>query len=87
MDRALNAGYKVAALHPRILNPLPLGRIREFAASVKRILIPEANYQGQFAHHLRANTGLEPIRFSKIGGLPFGPGEIFRKIEEVAKHG
>ncbi len=86
VERALNAGYKVAALHTRILNPLPQSRIREFAASVKQILVPEVNYQGQFAHHLRANTGIEAIRFSKIGGLPFAPGEIFGKIEEVARH-
>jgi 2-oxoglutarate ferredoxin oxidoreductase subunit alpha len=87
VDRALNAGYKVASLHPRILNPLPETQIREFAASVKRILVPEVNYQGQFAHHLRGKTGIEAIRLNKIGGLPFAPGEIFRKIEEVANHG
>ncbi len=87
MDRALAAGYKVAALHPRILNPLPEGVVREFADSVKHVLVPEANYQGQFAHHLRARTGIEAISLNKIGGLPFGPGEIFAKIEEVAKHG
>jgi 2-oxoglutarate ferredoxin oxidoreductase subunit alpha len=87
VDRALNAGYKVASLHPRILNPLPETQIREFAASVKRILVPEANYQGQFAHHLRGKTGIDAIRLNKIGGLPFAPGEILHKIEEVANHG
>ncbi len=86
VDRAREKGYKVAAMHPRCLNPLPENRLREFIASCKRILVPECNYQGQFAHHLTANLGLQPIKMNKIGGLPFTPGEIFAKIEEVLSH-
>ncbi len=82
-DRALAKGYKVAAMQPRLLNPLPEERLREFIGSCKRILMPEINYQGQFAHHLAARLGVQPIRQNKIGGLPFTPGEIFKKIEEV----
>jgi 2-oxoglutarate/2-oxoacid ferredoxin oxidoreductase subunit alpha len=86
VERAVAKGYKVASLHPRILNPLPQARIREFAASVKRVLVPEVNYQGQFAHHLAASLGISPVRFNKIGGLPFTSAEILGKIEEVASH-
>ncbi|KKL08311.1 hypothetical protein LCGC14_2577110, partial [marine sediment metagenome] len=71
---------------PRVLNPLPEERLREFMSSVKHVLVPEINYQGQFAHHLAANLGVRPIRFNKIGGLPFTPGEIYSKIEEVLVH-
>jgi 2-oxoglutarate ferredoxin oxidoreductase subunit alpha len=53
---------------------------------VDRVLVPEVNYQGQFAHHLAANLGITPIRFNKIGGLPFTPGEIYSKIQEVLVH-
>jgi 2-oxoglutarate ferredoxin oxidoreductase subunit alpha len=73
-------------MHPRCLNPLPEQRLRDFIASCKRILVPECNFQGQFAHHLTANLGLQPIKMNKIGGLPFTPGEIFAKIEEVLAH-
>jgi len=86
IDRAREKGYKVAAMHPRCLNPLPEQRLREFIASCKRIMVPECNHQGQFAHHLAANLGLKPIRMNKIGGLPFTPGEILAKIEEVLAH-
>ena len=86
VDRARAAGYKVAAMHPRCLNPLPENRLREFIASCGRILVPECNYQGQFAHHLAAKLGVQPIRMNKIGGLPFTPGEIYAKIEEVLAH-
>ena len=86
VDRARENGYKVAAMHPRCLNPLPEKRLREFVASCKQVLVPESNYQGQFAHHLAANLGIQPIKMNKIGGLPFTPGEIYGKIEEVLAH-
>ena len=86
VDRALADGLKVAAMHPRVLNPLPEERLEEFIASVDRVLVPEVNYQGQFAHHLTATLGVKPIRFNKIGGLPFTPGEIYSKIQEVLVH-
>jgi 2-oxoglutarate ferredoxin oxidoreductase subunit alpha len=84
--RALEKGHKVAAIHPRILNPLPETQLRQFIGSVRRVLVPEANYQGQFAHHLAAHLGIQPIRFNKIGGLPFTSGEILQRLEEVMSH-
>ena len=86
VDRALGKGYRVAAMHPRVLNPLPEERLREFIGSCKQVLVPEVNYQGQFAHHLAATLGVRPLRLNKIGGLPFTPGEVFAKIEEVLNH-
>ena len=86
VDRALAAGLKVAAMHPRVLNPLPEERLKEFVGSVKHVLVPEVNYQGQFAHHLAASLGIRPIRFNKIGGLPMTPGEIYSEIQGVLVH-
>ncbi|MBI2912339.1 MAG: 2-oxoacid:acceptor oxidoreductase subunit alpha, partial [Chloroflexi bacterium] len=86
VDRALAKGYKVAAMHPRVLNPLPEQRLREFIGSCQQVMVPEVNYQGQFAHHLAATLGIRPLRLNKIGGLPFTPGEVFAKIEEVLNH-
>jgi 2-oxoglutarate ferredoxin oxidoreductase subunit alpha len=87
VDRATAEGHKVASLHPRILNPLPEGQIDDFIRSVNHVIIPEVNYQGQFAHHIGATFGVKPVRLNKYGGLPFTPGEIFRKIEEVLGNG
>jgi 2-oxoglutarate ferredoxin oxidoreductase subunit alpha len=50
-------------------------------------MVLEVNYQGQLAHHLAAEVGIRPIRVNKIGGLPFTPGEVLAKIEEVVNHG
>jgi 2-oxoglutarate ferredoxin oxidoreductase subunit alpha len=81
--RAVEKGYKVAALHPRVLNPVQEKQLGDFARSVKQVIVPECNYQGQFAHHLAATLGIRPVRHNKYGGYPFTPGEILAKIEEV----
>jgi len=87
VERARAKGYRVAGLHLRVLNPLPINSIREFLADVDKVMVPENNYQGQLAHHLAAELGIRPIRVNKIGGLPFTPGEVLAKIEEVVSNG
>jgi 2-oxoglutarate ferredoxin oxidoreductase subunit alpha len=84
VDRARAKGYKVAALHPKILSPLPDRTIRDFIRSVKTVIVPECNYSGQLANLLGAKYGLQAIRVNKFGGIPFTAGEILRAIEEVS---
>lgn len=81
---AADKGIKVAAIHPRVLNPLPEDQLREFIDSKKRLVVVEHNHTGQFARHLGGIFGFVPERLNKYGGLPFMPREILRKIEEVA---
>ena len=83
VDHARANGYKVAALHPRILSPLPDSTIREFIASVRKVIIPENNYSGQLANVLGAKYGLQAIRVNKFGGIPFTAADIYKAIEEV----
>src|SRR6266487_3508160 len=84
VDRARAKGYKVAALQPKILSPLPDRAIRDFIRSVKTVIVPECNYSGQLANLLGAKYGLQAIRVNKFGGIPFTAGEILRAIEEVS---
>ncbi|HZO70579.1 MAG TPA: 2-oxoacid:acceptor oxidoreductase subunit alpha [Ktedonobacteraceae bacterium] len=84
IDRARAKGYKAAALHLKILSPLPERTIRDFIHSVQKVIIPECNYSGQLANLLGAKYGLQAIRVNKFGGIPFTAGEILRAIEEVS---
>lgn len=84
VDRARTKGYKAAALHLKILSPLPDRTIRDFIHSVQKVIIPECNYSGQLANLLGAKYGLQAIRVNKFGGIPFTAGEILRAIEEVS---
>ncbi len=83
IDRARAKGYRVAALHLKILSPLPDRAIRDFIRSVKMVIVPECNFSGQLANLLGAKYGLQAIRVNKFGGIPFTAGEILRAIEEV----
>jgi len=87
VDRALEHGFKVAAIHPKVLAPLPIKDLEAFVSSVEKVIIPEVNYTGQFANYLQSALEVKPIRLNKYGGLPFTPAEIYRKIEEVINHG
>ena len=76
-------GISVRAIYPKLLYPVPVKAIRNFASTVKKILIPEVNYQGQFAELVKAHTGLDPVRLNIYGGLPFTSGQIIEKVKEV----
>ncbi len=81
---ALEKGYSVGALHPKILYPQPLAKLAEFIKGTKAVIIPEVNYTGQFATALRKRFAYDFIQLNKCIGLPFTPKEILDKIEEVA---
>jgi len=66
-----------------VLHPLPADAIRGFVRELKAVIVPEVNYNGQFARHLRAQMGLEVLSFTKYGGLPFAPAEIAARVMEV----
>lgn len=83
-----NENVSIAALHPKLLNPLPIKRIQEFAIGKKQLIIPEVNYTGQFASLLRDKCGLwfdehniELIQLNKDEGMPFTPVEICNRVK------
>ena len=83
-DRARAEGFKVAHLHVRLINPLPVDQINEFASRCKRLLIPELNFTGQFANWLRVNTDLKFETYHKDEGVPFIPNELYQEITRIA---
>ncbi len=86
VQMAVDKGYSVGALHPKILYPLPLVRLTQFLKGPKAVIIPELNFTGQFATLLRKRFAIDFVQLNKATGLPFTPQEIFDKIEEVATH-
>lgn len=80
-------GYKVAALYPILLNPVPEKEIQDFLSPLKKLLIPEINWTGQLATLLKSKLLIPSIQFNICGGLPFTPKQIFDKIKEVINNG
>ena len=86
VDMALREGYSVGALHPSIIYPQPLEKLKVFIRGCKSVIIPEVNYTGQFANLLRKRFAYNFVQLNKCTGLPFTPREIFEKIKEVVEH-
>ena len=86
VQMAQDTGYSVGALHPKILYPQPLAKLKEFIEGTKAVIIPELNLTGQFATLLRKRFAYDFTQLNKCIGLPFTPKDIFDKIEEVAAH-
>jgi len=84
VDRARAKGYKVAALHPKILSPLPDRAIRDFIRSVKTVIVPECNYSGQLANLLGAKYGLQAIRVNKFGAFRLPLAKFCEQLRRLA---
>ncbi|MGP8158020.1 MAG: 2-oxoacid:acceptor oxidoreductase subunit alpha [Thermoplasmata archaeon] len=66
------------------LYPLDPEVVRSMFARTRKTLLVEGNFSGQFAHLLRAETGIElPHKFLKYDGEPFYPHQIVARAQEV----
>lgn len=76
-------GIRIAHLHPRVLSPLPEWRIRRFLGPLKKIIVAEENYTGQYAHFLKGKFGIHPEEIHKCDGVPFTSEELHAAIKEA----
>jgi 2-oxoglutarate ferredoxin oxidoreductase subunit alpha len=76
-------GIQIAQLHPRIVSPLREWQIRQFLGPLKKVIVPEENYTGQFAHFLKAKFGIKPIEVHKAEGIPFTSEELYAAFKEA----
>ncbi|HET7069888.1 MAG TPA: 2-oxoglutarate ferredoxin oxidoreductase subunit alpha, partial [Nocardioides sp.] len=76
--RVRKAGYHVAQVHPRHLNPFPrdLGDILE---RYDKVLIPEMNL-GQLAMLIRARYLVDAVGYNHVRGLPLKAMELAEAI-------
>jgi len=79
VQRFRRIGSDVAALYPKLLWPLPAKALETFAASVKKVVVVEANKQGQLAEMIRAHTRIEADLVQAYSGVPISPWDIFGK--------
>jgi 2-oxoglutarate/2-oxoacid ferredoxin oxidoreductase subunit alpha len=79
--RVRAAGYPVAQVHLRHLNPFP-SNLGEILASYDRIVVPELNL-GQLASLLRSKYLIDVIGYNKVRGMPFGAEELAGVLEKV----
>lgn len=76
-------GRRVAAFVPKVLNPLPREELLDFAEACKAVMVPELNARAQLAKLLLSELRIESETLNKYEGLPFTPGEIEAKLDEI----
>ncbi|MBJ7348905.1 MAG: 2-oxoglutarate ferredoxin oxidoreductase subunit alpha, partial [Thermoleophilaceae bacterium] len=69
-------GITAATFYPRFIVPLPVERLKAWAAGMGTIIVPEVNFTGQFARVVRADCELPLISYTQITGLPFTAQQI-----------
>ena len=89
VEMARAEGHAVIALHPRLLQPLPMDHVRRLLSRCRRVLVPENNHSGQFAHYLRSQCfgqwDGEFVQWNKDDGTPFSPQEVYNGILTIAR--
>jgi 2-oxoglutarate ferredoxin oxidoreductase subunit alpha len=86
-ERARADGVKARLVSLRLLSPAQPARLAEALRGVKRTLVVEQSFSGQFHRYLRAEYDLpgEVHSLRRPGPLPFHPGEIHRKLLEWSR--
>ncbi|MBI2042020.1 MAG: 2-oxoacid:acceptor oxidoreductase family protein [Candidatus Nealsonbacteria bacterium] len=72
---------------PELIFPLPEKSIARFLKGVKKSLVVEMNYTGQFYHFLRSRLNLprKTKLYCRAGGSPFTNEELSQAIEEAIR--
>ena len=82
-DELTQQGVELAWYYTIYLHPLPAKLLEELKQK-KLVLVPELNYQGQFASILRS-WGVKAEAITQYTGLPFKARDLVEKFSERAK--
>lgn len=84
MNRARRDGIRCAALKVRMLHPFPLESVSAFIDDCDVVLVPELNYQGQFANLVQAETCRRVVRYNRVTGTPMRVDDIYAEVRRLA---
>lgn len=85
VDSLVRQGRSVAMLKLIVINPLREKEIQAFLDDCEQVLIPELNFQGQFANWLSMHFQKPFIRYNKVAARPITHDEIESEILRIIK--
>jgi 2-oxoglutarate ferredoxin oxidoreductase subunit alpha len=81
-------GISTSHLQIKFLVPFHVAEVSAILGKSQRVIIVENNQSGQFARHLRAETGIvAQAQIRKYDGEPFEPKHIVAAVKEVRANG
>jgi 2-oxoglutarate ferredoxin oxidoreductase subunit alpha len=78
-------GIACAAMKVVMLSPLPTAEIAAFFDDCDTVIIPELNYEGQFASLVCGAIGRPAVRLTRATGSPFEVAEILECVRQFAE--
>jgi 2-oxoglutarate ferredoxin oxidoreductase subunit alpha len=88
VEQLNQAGTKTNHLQIKFLVPFHTDEVSAILSMSRRIIIVENNQSGQFARHLRAETGIAAhSHIRKYDGEPFEPKHIVVGVKEILEKG
>jgi 2-oxoglutarate ferredoxin oxidoreductase subunit alpha len=78
-------GIRCSAMKVVMLSPLPVKPIAEFFEDCTEVLIPELNYEGQFANLVAAAVPRSVTRLNRVPGVPMPVDDILNSIRGLAR--
>ncbi|MCP5087422.1 MAG: 2-oxoacid:acceptor oxidoreductase subunit alpha [Rhodobacteraceae bacterium] len=84
MYQAQAEGISCSAMKVVMLSPLPLQSIEDFFDDCREVLIPELNYEGQFAGLVCGALGRPVTRLSRATGSPMVVREILDEVRRLS---
>jgi len=84
MFRAQREGIRVAAMKVVMLSPFPTKAVADFIDDCDVVLVPELNYQGQFANLVQSKIGRPVQRYNRVTGTPMSVEDIVAEIRHLA---
>ena len=77
-------GVRANHLQIKYLHPFHSKEVSEILSASKRVICVECNFSGQFARHLRAETGFGVNELIlKYDGEPFEPHHVVEQVEAI----
>ena len=83
MRRMQAAGVRCAALKVVMLSPFPLEAVTAFIDDCDAVLVPELNYQGQFANLVQSQVGRRVHRYDRVTGAPMRVEDIVEQMRAL----
>jgi 2-oxoglutarate/2-oxoacid ferredoxin oxidoreductase subunit alpha len=84
VERLNREGVSTNHLQINLLIPFHVKEVTEILSKSKKLIIVENNFSGQFARHLRAETGLVANgHIRKYDGEPFEPKHIVAGVKDI----
>jgi 2-oxoglutarate ferredoxin oxidoreductase subunit alpha len=84
MFQAQAEGIRCAAMKVVMLSPFPTESVAAYMADCRQVLVPELNYQGQFASLIQAHVAKPVTRLARVTGAPMRVEEILAEIRRLA---